>query len=103
MNNKNNSERDREIARHVFAGSTTLVGVSITIIALFRVMKVSLETYADEILAINTTVFICSSLFSYAALRKENNRVLEWLADIFFFFGMIVMLFVSFLIVYSTY
>ncbi len=97
------SNRNKQIASHILTGSTTMVGVCFTVIALFRVMKVSLQTYADETLAVNSCIFICSAIFSYASLRKEKNRVLELLADILFFLGMLVMLFVGFLIVYSTY
>lgn len=97
------SNRNKQIAQYVLSGSTTMVGVCFTVIALFRVMRVSLETYADEMLAINSCIFISSSIFAYASLRKENNKILEWVADILFFLGMLVMLFVGFIIVYSTY
>lgn len=97
------NDRNREIAHHIFTGSITMVGVCITVITLFRVMKTSMQTYADEILAIDTFVFIAAALFSYAALRKENNHRLERLADILFFGGMLVMPVVGIIIIYSTY
>ncbi len=97
------ADKNREIAHHIFTGSTTMVGVCITVITLFRVMKTSMQTYADEILAINTFIFIASSLFSYASLRKENNRVMERIADVLFFTGLLVMPLVGLIIIFSTY
>ncbi len=77
-----------------------MIGVSITVIALFRIMHTNIETYADEILGFDNLVFIASTIFAYSSLRKENNRKLERLADIFFLLGMITMLIVGIMIVY---
>lgn len=97
------TERSREIARHVFTGSTTMVGVCVTVIALFRVMKISVQTYADEILGLDNFIFIIAALLSYSALRKENNIRMERWADVLFFTGMLIMLLVGLIIVFSTY
>ncbi len=100
---KNNSYQRKKIAEHIFNGATTMAGVCVTIIALFRVMKMSIGTYADEILAGNTCIFIAAALLSYMALRNENKSRIEDIADILFFVGMGVMMIVGILIVYSTY
>jgi hypothetical protein len=97
------SERSRDIARHVFSGATTMVGVCITIITLFRVLGSGSKTYADEILGIDNFIFIAAAIFSYVAIRKENNQKMEHIADILFFTGMCIMLIVGLLIVYSSY
>jgi len=97
------TDRNREIARHVFTGSTTMVGVCVTVIALFRVMQISMKTYADEILGLDNFIFIIAALLSYSALRKENNARMERWADVLFFSGMIIMLLVGVVIVFSTY
>lgn len=97
------TENNRKVASYVFSGSNTMVGVCLTIIALFRVMKLGLQTIADEVLAINNFLFIAASLLSYLALRKENNEQLEKWADVLFFLGMIVMFFVGIIIIYTTY
>ena len=101
MNHQNN--RDREIAKYVFSGSTTMVGVCVTVIALFRVMSMNIKTYADEILGYTTFIFIAATLFSYASLRKEKNVNLERWADVLFFIGMFMMVIVGFIIVYAIY
>lgn len=94
---------DKKIVSSILSGSTTMAGVCITIIALFRVMKISIETYADEILSINTLLFTASALLSYMALRKENYKRIEQIADAFFITGMIIMLLISFIIVFTAY
>src|SRR3954452_24910941 len=99
----NNDNKRKTIAEHVFTGSTTMAGVSVTIIALFRVLKTGIGTYADEILSANTCIFLASAVLSYMALRKENYNTIETIADILFFTGMIIMMFVGFIIVYTTY
>jgi len=97
------SNRNREIAKHVFSGSTTMVGVCVTVIALFRVMNMNIKTYADEILGYTTFIFIAATLLAYASLRKEKNVILERWADILFFIGMFMMVIVGFIIVYAIY
>lgn len=47
---KRENEREREIAHYILSCATTMTGVCVTIIALFRVMKASIQTYADEVL-----------------------------------------------------
>ena len=96
-------EKNRRIASSIFSGSNTMVGVCLTVISIFRIMKTGVQTYADEILALDTSVFIMASLLSYSALRKEENERLEKWAYIFFFAGMIIIFFVGLLIIYTTY
>ena len=97
------SANNRRIASYVFSGSNTMVGVCITVISLFRIMKTGMQTYADEVLALDTLVFIIASLLSYLALRNEHNEHLEKWADISFFTGMIIIFIVGLLIIYTTY
>jgi hypothetical protein len=98
MNTQN--ERNREIAHHIFSGSTTMIGVCITVITLFLIIKNRYATYADGILAINAFLFIISAFTSYLSLRRNNNKKLELFADIFFFAGMLIMVMVGIMIVY---
>ncbi len=44
--------------------------------------------------------YIISAILSYMSLRSETNMKLEWFADILFFFGMFVMVFVGVIIVF---
>ena len=94
------NQTNREIAHHIFTGSTTMIGVCLTVITLFTITKSLISTYADEILGIDAFVFIISSFISYASLRENNNKRLEWVADIIFFIGMFIMVFIGLLIVF---
>lgn len=94
---------NRRIASYVFSGSNTMVGVCLTIISIFRITGTGVQTYADEILALDASVFIAASLLSYWVLRKEVNERLERWADILFFTGMIILFLVGLLIIYTTY
>ncbi len=98
---KDAQQDKNKIPHHVFSGSTTMIGVCITIIALFKTMKAAKDTYADELLSVATFFFIASSLLSYLSLRKNDERKLEWLADIIFFTGMVIMLGVGFVIAFT--
>jgi len=97
------TEENKRVASYVFSGANTMVGVCLTVITLFRIMKTGVQTYADEILALDTSIFITASLLSYLAIRTENNEKLEKWADIFFFTGMIILFFVGLIIIYTTY
>jgi uncharacterized membrane protein len=96
-------EKNNDIARHVFSGSTTMIGVCITVIALFKITHTDITTYADEILSVNTLFFILSGYLSYLVLRSSKNKRLEKFADIFFFIGMTAMMLVGVLIVFFAY
>jgi hypothetical protein len=93
----------KSIAEHVFGGSTTMIGVCLTVIALFnslrRIAGNVLTGYADEILAIDAFIFTISAIISYSSLRRGNDRKREWIADITFFFGMGIMAIVGVIIV----
>lgn len=100
MEQENNT---RNIATHVFSGSITMIGVCITIIALFRAFKMSADTFADNILGADTFIFILSALLSYSSLRSKKNKRQERWADVLFFTGMLTMILVGIVIIYSTY
>jgi len=90
----------RRIAEHIFTGSTTMIGVCLTVITLFSIIKTGITTYADEILGINALIFIISAFISYSSLRKNNEPIREWIADIIFFIGMAIMVLAGILIVF---
>lgn len=93
----------KDIARYVFSGSTTMIGVCITVIALFKITNTGMKTYADEILSIDTLFFILAAYMSYLVLRSPKNQHLEKLADVLFFTGMSIMMIVGIMIVFFTY
>ncbi|MBS1730811.1 MAG: hypothetical protein JSS67_08540 [Bacteroidetes bacterium] len=98
------SQKDKaEISSHIFTGAISMAGVSVTVIALFRVLKMNTYTYADEILSFNLFILLTSAFLAYTSLRQGRNKKLELVADILFFLGMILMLIVGIIIVYTSY
>ena len=100
---ENQNRKSRDVAHSVFSGSTTMIGVCITVIALFRVVKMSGQTYADELLGIDTLLFILSALLAYLTLRNNRLTRTERWADGLFFTGMLIMVIVGLIIVFTAY
>lgn len=92
-----------DVAQHIFTGSTTMIGVCITIISLFKIMRTGKDTFGDEILGVSTLFFIFSCFLSYLCLRNAELKKIETIADILFFIGLILMLMVGFIVVFTTY
>ncbi len=97
------TQEKADISVHVFNGAISMAGVSVTVIALFRVLKMNTYTYADEILSFNLIILLASAFFAYSSLRQGRSNRLELFADILFFLGMCIMLVVGFIIVYTSY
>jgi hypothetical protein len=100
MTIQNEKAKNRDIAHYIFTGSATMIGVCITVITLFKVTETHMKTIADEILGINAFIFIISCFLSYLSLRKDRGRRLELIADVIFFTGMFIMVFVGLMIVF---
>lgn len=80
-----------------------MVGVCITVISLVQLIpKNSVSTLIDQILAVNSLVFLLSAWLSYWTLRSEQQlQHLEQLADRLFLGGLSVMGLVSVLIAFD--
>jgi multisubunit Na+/H+ antiporter MnhF subunit len=93
---------ETEISHHIFPTSATMIGVCLTVITLFRIMKLGMTTLADEILGIDTLFFIISCFFAYLALTRKGKNIkkIELIADISFFIGTVVLAFICIMIVF---
>jgi uncharacterized membrane protein YqjE len=80
---------DDDICVHIFTASAAMVGVCLTVIGILRVV-ISLrkeDLIGDDLLAVNSMLYLASCLLSYWALRTRNiqrNYRLERSADIIF-------------------
>jgi hypothetical protein len=106
MQEKNRAVRlEEDISIHIFTASAAMVGVCITVIGLIHV-SLSLRggaTLADDLLAVDSVLFLAACLLSYCALRTRSVRRMhrvERLADGLFIAGLSVMVLASPLIVY---
>ena len=97
---------EADISTHIFSASAALVGVCLTVIGLIRVVVATLnvDTFADNLLAIDALLFLASCLLSYWALRTRSiarmYRV-ERVADAIFVAGLLLMTGVCGIIAYE--
>jgi hypothetical protein len=96
----------RELAERIFSTSAQLVGVCLTVIGLFRVVfeLKNIDSIADNLMAVDSLVFLGSCLLSYLALRSmkaERSLALEQAADLVFLAGLGMMVVVGALVAYE--
>jgi hypothetical protein len=90
------TDSERELSVHIFSVSAQLVGISLTVLGLFRVL-VRLRAsgrFGDGLLAIDAIVYLSACIFAYAILHsrtQERRRVLERIADVCFIGGLVLM------------
>ena len=96
-------ETTKRVAEHIFNVSATMIGVCLTVVSLFKITNTHFLSIGDEIISVDTFLFISSCLISYMSLRKNNNRKLEIIADVLFFIGMFVVVIVGIIMVFSAY
>lgn len=87
---------EEDVCIHVFTVSSAMVGVCLTVIGLIRIVISvrNIDTFADDILVVDATLFLLSSLSAYWALRTRNTRRLhrlERIADALFIVAMVLM------------
>ena len=90
----------------VFTASAAMVGVCLTVIGIFRLLTHvrELQTYGDDLLAIDAGLFLVSCLLSYWALRTRRRRRmngLELIADVAFLIALCLMAIICGLITYA--
>jgi hypothetical protein len=95
-----------DISIHIFTASAALVGVCLTVIGLIRVVvaTINVDTFADNLLAIDALFFLASCLLAYWALRTRSVRRMyrvERAADALFIVGLLLMTAVCSIIAYE--
>lgn len=103
---KSNTPLEEDISIHVFAVSSALVGVCLTVIGLVRVVIVlrKADTIADDLLAVDAVLFLLACLCSYWALRRRSTlRMprLEKAADSLFIAALLLMVVICGYLVYA--
>lgn len=93
----------QKINYHILPVAATMVGVCMTVISLVQLVpKNAISSWADEILAIDSLLFLVSAWLSYWTLRHEEQaEKLENIADWLFLSWLSVMGFVSVLIAFD--
>lgn len=97
---------EEDICIHIFTVSASMVGVCLTVIGIVNIV-ISIKkitTFADDLLAVNALVFLCSCLLSYWALRARSKQRMfhvERIADMIFIGGLFMMVVACGLIVFA--
>lgn len=89
-----------DLCVHIFTVSAGMVGVCLTVIGLVRVVVSfrKMDTLADDLLAGDAVLFLCSCLSAYWALRTRSVRRMhrvEKVADALFLLALILMVFIA--------
>lgn len=80
---------------HIFTTSAAMIGVCMTVVGVLHVVSVlrKVDTFGDDLLCINSLIYLASCLTAYWALRtrrRKRNRMLEWVADWLFLAGLVL-------------
>jgi hypothetical protein len=95
-NEEIDSHLEADISVHILSVSAAMVGVCLTVIGLLRVVITirKADTYADDLLAVDSVLFLMSALLSYWALRTRTLRRMhrvERYADAIFLLALMLM------------
>ena len=95
----------KNIGYHILPVAATMVGVCITVISLVQLVpENAISPLVDELVAIDSLVFLVSAWLSYLTLRSEKNlEKLEKIADWLFLCGLTVMGLVSILVAFDLF
>ena len=97
-------KQEENIAIHIFSVSAAMVGVCLTVIGIINVITSfkKIETFGDELTAIDAIIFLGACIISYAAIKTKDRKrrlILEKVSDMTFLTGLTVMVFVCLFIV----
>lgn len=97
---------EEDICVHIFAVSAAMVGVCLTVIGLVQIVIAvrKVGTLADDLLAIDSLLFLTACLSSYWVLRSRNartSRQVERFADAVFIIAMTLMACICGFLVYA--
>lgn len=97
--------KSADVSQHILPVAATMVGVCMTVITVMQIApKNRLTSLADDLLAIDSLLFLISTLLSYWTIRPiASSQKLELWADRFFLIGMIFMVIISFLVAFELF
>jgi hypothetical protein len=101
---RSHSRSDSRIANHILPTSATMTGVCVTIISIVRLTESrhQISTIIDNLLAINSLIFLLSCFLSYLSMRPlPRSERFEKYADIFFLIGLFLMVIGGFLLAWE--
>lgn len=88
-----NNIYSNDLSHHILPNSATMVGVCIMVISIVKANDIGLANYLiDKGLAIDSVMFMISSLFSFLSIRVDKSSItLERWAEMIFLLGLVSM------------
>jgi hypothetical protein len=89
---------NKNLSSHILPTASTMVGVCMTVTSIIKLAHLGgLGVVINRIIAIDSLLFLVSSMFSYLSIRSERlfQRLETW-ADIAFLMGLAVMVVAGF-------
>ena len=99
---KPNNERTR-FANHIITVSSTMAGVCLGLITLFKVTDTGGVTACDEVLSVASCIFMISCFFAYLSIRRGEAKNLEIIAEVLMFVALLIMIVVGIMMVFTQY
>jgi hypothetical protein len=93
------------LSNHLLPVASTMVGVCVTVISVIQLAPdKAISNWADKLLAIDSLAFMASAFLSYWSIRHDDLMLrVERYADRLFLMGMVIMVFVSFLVAFELF
>jgi hypothetical protein len=91
--------KSADISQHIILVVASMVGISMTVMTLMQLApKNRLSSFSDQLLAIDSLIFLVSTFLSYWNIRpsKASVNTEDW-GDRLFLVGMAMMVLISFL------
>lgn len=98
-------KKTADVSQHILPVSATMVGVCMTVITVMQLApKNAVSSVSEKLLAIDSLLFLISTLLSYLTVRpKQYNEFAELWADRLFLMGMILMVLISFFVAFELF
>lgn len=98
-------QKPSALSNHILPVASTMVGVCVTVISVIQIApNRTFASWVDNVLAIDSLLFLCSMFLSYWSIRHKDHLLkIERLADRVFLLGMAVMVVVSFLVSFELF
>ena len=95
----------KSLSNHILPVSATMVGVCMTVISVIQLVpKNGVSEWVDQLLAMNSLLFLASTMLSYWSIRHNDEQlVMERYADRLFLLGLTLMVLVSFLVAFELF
>lgn len=95
--------KEGRLADHILPSSATMIGVCMTVISLAHLIpRQSISKHVNELLALDSLLFLGSAMLSYFSLRHPDlAEKFESMADIIFLLGLAVMVIVGFVVAFE--